>query len=147
MNEELILKDNDDVIQGLTAQGLYYETEKQEQGFIPRAKKEDNFNLSFEDNILREKWIKEIKRDFPDVDESTIAFMVGFYLKDPKEYEQIVKDNKDKPSKYDGYLSDLTKKYGMSIEQEEQEKQNEFLNSLYNINNITIDTMDKKYIV
>ena len=42
------------------------------------------------------KLIKEIISDYPNVDESTIDFICSFYLKDPKEYEELVKKNKNK---------------------------------------------------
>ena len=64
--------------EGMTAAGLWYINDKGEQGLVPRAKKDDNFNLTEEQHVLKEKWIKEIMRDYPNVDESTIDFICSF---------------------------------------------------------------------
>ena len=120
--------------EGMTASGLWYVTDEGEQGFVPRAKKDDNFNLTEEQHVLKEKWIKEIKRDYPNVDESTIDFICSFYLKDPKEYEELVKKNKNKESRYEKGLLELQKQYGNS----DQQNQQLFFNNLitdWNINN------------
>lgn len=135
-----------DLKEGLTAKGLYYIDENGEQGLVPRAKKEDNFNLTDDQIVLKEKWIKEIKRDYPNLDESTIDFICCFYLKDPKEYEELVNKNKDKPSRYEDSIFELQKKYGNSVQQEQAEQFNNLISN-WNIqsNNEGLELFDYKF--
>ena len=143
-NEKQIIEHEEDIKEGLVASGLFYKKEDGTQGFLPRSKREDQFKLNTEQELQREKWTKELMRDYPNVDESTIYFMVGFYLKDPKDYERIVNEKKGTPSRYDDSIFELTKKYGNSQEQEQKE-QNDFYESIKNFQGLEIFNEDKNY--
>lgn len=117
---------SEEIVEGLTASGLYCEGEDGEQQFIPRKKQDNHFELTMEQLATKEKWLKEMRRDFPNVDETTIDFVISFYMKDPKEYEELVKANINKPSRYEKGMLELQKQYGKSKEQEQKEEADEF---------------------
>jgi len=143
-NEKQIVEHNEDIKEGLVASGLYFKEEDGTQGFYPRAKREDQFKLDMEQELQREKWTKELMKEYPNVDESTIFFMVGFYLKDPKDYERIVKEKKGTPSRYDETIFELTKKYGKSQEQNDKDN-NAFYESMKNFQGLELFNEDINY--
>lgn len=105
--------DNEDkqlvkVKEGLVNEGLYFKTDDNKQGFVPRAKNNDYWKFTEEQSLQSEKWVKEAIRDYPNADPTTIEFMVNFYVKYPDEYRRILKEKPE--SKIDTF-EEMRKKY------------------------------------
>ena len=94
--------------EGLVEEGLFYKTEDNKQGFLPRAKNDDYWKFTEEQSLQSEKWVREAQRDYPKCDPTTIEFMVNFYIKYPDEYKRILKDKPE--SKVDTF-EEMRKKY------------------------------------
>ena len=89
--------DFDDIVdievkEAMKSDGLYFKTEDDKQGIIPRAKNDDYWKFTEEQALQSEKWVKEAQRDYPNGDPTSIEFMVNFYIKYPDEYKKILKD-------------------------------------------------------
>lgn len=97
-----------EVKESIKSEGLYFKEEDGTQGFIPRAKNEDYWKLTEEEEFKSQKWTKEAIRDYPNADPTTIEFMVNFYIKYPDEYRKIVKE---KPESRVDTFDEMRKKY------------------------------------
>lgn len=76
----------------MTADGLMCE----DGTFIERAKKEPRPGLTEEDEITISRWVKDYKRDHPNLDEGLINMFCTWAYRHPKECEEYVKKQKDK---------------------------------------------------
>lgn len=97
-----------EVKETMKSEGLYFREEDGTQGFIPRAKNEDYWKLTEEQQFKSEKWTKEAIRDYPNADPTTIEFMINFYIKYPDEYRKILKE---KPKSRVDTFDEMRKKY------------------------------------
>jgi|TARA_R110001592_G_scaffold305143_2_gene577755 hypothetical protein len=94
----------------LTTEGLYYKNEDGTQGFVPRAENNNYWGFTEDQELQRNRWVREALLDFPKAEEGMVEFLMSFYMKFPDKYEEIMKTHKDKPSRNDT-ISDLRKKY------------------------------------
>lgn len=94
----------------LAPEGLYYKNEDGSQGFVPRAKENNYWGFTEEQEIQKNRWVREAMLDFPKADKDMVNFLMCFYMKYPDKYEEIMKKSKDKPARTDS-IQDLRKKY------------------------------------
>ena len=94
----------------LATEGLYYKNEDGTQGFVPRAENNNYWGFTEDQELQRNRWVREALLDFPKAEEGMVEFLMSFYMKFPDKYEEIMKTHKDKPSRNDT-ISDLRKKY------------------------------------
>jgi hypothetical protein len=92
----------------MKSDGLYFKKEDGTQGIIPRAKNENYWKFTEEEEFKSEKWGKEAIRDYPNADPTTIQFMINFYIKYPEEYRKILRE---KPKSKVDTFEEMRKKF------------------------------------
>ena len=66
---------------------------------IPRFKKEPRMGMSVEDEYTVEQWVKQMKRDFPEVDPAICDLIATHCYLHPDKAKDFVKERTDNPVK------------------------------------------------
>tara|TARA_R100000655_G_scaffold81032_1_gene120422 strand:+ start:345 stop:788 length:444 start_codon:yes stop_codon:yes gene_type:complete len=90
---------------------------RNEEGeLIPRFKKEARMNMSMEDEYQIEQWVKQMRRDFPNVDGALCDLVATHCYLHPEEAQSFVKEKtKDlenkKPKDHEGYFKSIEQEH------------------------------------
>ena len=103
--------EDDEIIEAVAPEGIYYKDDNGNQGFVPRAQNTNPFKLSEEQMIEKEILVKRIMLDFPEIDDGMVDFATMFYLSDPDRFEEIIDESKKskEPSRYTKSISKMKK--------------------------------------
>ena len=86
---------------------------KNEDGeMIPRFKKEARMGMSMEDEFMIEQWVKQMRRDFPEVDAGLCDLVATHCFLHPEEAQDFVKEKtknleNKKPKDHENYFKSI----------------------------------------